>query len=258
MRSPCPTVYAPRLAPVFPCRRTLCGQRLTGAVTGICRLLRARRERPCRCAAERSDEFAPSKANAHLPLPRLPYTGSRLRGEGLSPTRYLIIMGVAHQACSIHAIGQRLCRCTNSAQSRNLRHAVTAVNLRNPCVYFRVQPPGKKRIRKTNSASASRRPCPAPDPARRARPRALSASPRGAHRTGSSAALRHGARCLFLVRRSRVRPAGRGHLGRPSPGKPRRRPSCQLCRRSRHKAAGTRLRAFFRVVWPLRCLPTRD
>ena len=37
--------------------------------------------------------------------------------------------------------------------------------------------PGKKRIRKINSTSASRRPCPAPDPARRARLRALSASP---------------------------------------------------------------------------------
>ena len=33
------------------------------------RLLRPRRERPCRRAAERSDEFAPSKAKPHLPLP---------------------------------------------------------------------------------------------------------------------------------------------------------------------------------------------
>jgi hypothetical protein len=32
-------------------------------------LLRVSRERPSRRAAERSDEFAPSKANAHLPLP---------------------------------------------------------------------------------------------------------------------------------------------------------------------------------------------
>jgi hypothetical protein len=33
-------------------------------------LLRVRHERPCsRRAAERSDEFAPSKANAHLALP---------------------------------------------------------------------------------------------------------------------------------------------------------------------------------------------
>jgi hypothetical protein len=32
-------------------------------------LLRPRRERPCCRAAERSDEFAPSKANAHQPLP---------------------------------------------------------------------------------------------------------------------------------------------------------------------------------------------
>jgi hypothetical protein len=32
-------------------------------------LLPARRERPNRRAAEPSDEFAPSKANAHLPLP---------------------------------------------------------------------------------------------------------------------------------------------------------------------------------------------
>jgi hypothetical protein len=31
-------------------------------------LLCTRRERPCRRAAERSDDFAPSKANAHLPL----------------------------------------------------------------------------------------------------------------------------------------------------------------------------------------------
>ena len=59
-------------------------------------LLRAHREWPRRRAAEPSDEFAPPKANAHLPLPwpsristparaRLPRTGSRLRGEGLSP-----------------------------------------------------------------------------------------------------------------------------------------------------------------------------
>jgi hypothetical protein len=46
----------------------------------------------CR-AAEPSDEFAPSKTNAHLHLPRLLRTGSRLQGEDLSPTRYLIIMG---------------------------------------------------------------------------------------------------------------------------------------------------------------------
>jgi hypothetical protein len=32
-------------------------------------LLCVRRERPRRCAAESTDEFAPSKANAHLPLP---------------------------------------------------------------------------------------------------------------------------------------------------------------------------------------------
>ena len=32
------------------------------------RLLRVRRERPCRRAAESSDEIAPSKANAHLTL----------------------------------------------------------------------------------------------------------------------------------------------------------------------------------------------
>jgi hypothetical protein len=31
-------------------------------------LLRARRERRCRSAAEESDEFAPSKASAHLAL----------------------------------------------------------------------------------------------------------------------------------------------------------------------------------------------
>jgi hypothetical protein len=31
--------------------------------------LRARRDRPCHRAAEPNDEFAPSKANAHLPLP---------------------------------------------------------------------------------------------------------------------------------------------------------------------------------------------
>jgi hypothetical protein len=59
-------------------------------------LLRVRRERPSYCAAEPSDEFAPLKANAHLPLPwprrlgtsghaRLLHTGSRLQGEGLRP-----------------------------------------------------------------------------------------------------------------------------------------------------------------------------
>jgi hypothetical protein len=32
-------------------------------------LLRPRRERPCRRAAKSSDEFAPSKPNAHVPLP---------------------------------------------------------------------------------------------------------------------------------------------------------------------------------------------
>ena len=32
-------------------------------------LLRPRRERPSRRAAEPSDEFAPSKPNAHVPLP---------------------------------------------------------------------------------------------------------------------------------------------------------------------------------------------
>jgi hypothetical protein len=32
-------------------------------------LLRARRERPRRRAAESSDDFAPSKPNAHVPLP---------------------------------------------------------------------------------------------------------------------------------------------------------------------------------------------
>jgi hypothetical protein len=31
-------------------------------------LLRARRQRPCRRAAEERDELAPSKANAHLAL----------------------------------------------------------------------------------------------------------------------------------------------------------------------------------------------
>jgi hypothetical protein len=36
----------------------------------VARLLRPRRERPRRRAAESSDEFAPSKKNAHLPLPR--------------------------------------------------------------------------------------------------------------------------------------------------------------------------------------------
>jgi hypothetical protein len=69
-----------------------------------CWLLCTGVERPRRRAAECSDEFPPSKANAHLHLPwprrlgtsahaRLPHTGSRLLGEGLSPTRYLIIMG---------------------------------------------------------------------------------------------------------------------------------------------------------------------
>src|SRR6516162_3610661 len=67
------------------------------------RLLRARRERPRRRAAESGDEIAPSKVNAHLPLPRprrlgisaharLPRTGSRLQGEGLRPNRNRIIM----------------------------------------------------------------------------------------------------------------------------------------------------------------------
>jgi hypothetical protein len=32
-------------------------------------LLRARHKRPCRRAAEPNDEFAPSKPNAHVPLP---------------------------------------------------------------------------------------------------------------------------------------------------------------------------------------------
>jgi hypothetical protein len=41
-------------------------------------LLRARRERPSRRTAERSDEFAPSKANAHLPLP---VRGKPIEGE---------------------------------------------------------------------------------------------------------------------------------------------------------------------------------
>jgi hypothetical protein len=49
------------------------------------RSLRPRYTRPKRRAAESSHEFAPSKANAHLHLPRLPRTGSRLRGEGLRP-----------------------------------------------------------------------------------------------------------------------------------------------------------------------------
>src|SRR5262249_14462000 len=34
---------------------------------------------------------------------RLPRPGTRLRGEGLRSTRYLIIMRVAHRMCSIHA-----------------------------------------------------------------------------------------------------------------------------------------------------------
>jgi hypothetical protein len=33
--------------------------------------------------------------------------------------------GVAHQAWPFMQIGERLCRCINSAQSRNLRHALT-------------------------------------------------------------------------------------------------------------------------------------
>jgi hypothetical protein len=80
-------------------------------------LLRVCQDRPSNhCAADRSDEFTPSKANAHLHLPsprrlgtsaqaRLPRTGSRLQGEGLRPNRNRIIMGVAHQACSFMPIG---------------------------------------------------------------------------------------------------------------------------------------------------------
>ena len=60
-------------------------------------LLRVCQDRPSNHrAAEPGDEFALLKANAHLPLPwprrlgtsahaRLPRTGSRLRGKGLSP-----------------------------------------------------------------------------------------------------------------------------------------------------------------------------
>jgi hypothetical protein len=44
-------------------------------------LLRARRERPRRRAAERSDEFAPSKANGHLALPCEPVDEAGDRGS---------------------------------------------------------------------------------------------------------------------------------------------------------------------------------
>jgi hypothetical protein len=45
-------------------------------------LLRARRERPRHRAAESSDEFAPSKANAHLPLPS-PWDAIRIARPGV-------------------------------------------------------------------------------------------------------------------------------------------------------------------------------
>ena len=44
-------------------------------------LLRARRERPRRRAAESSDNFAPLKANAHLALPRQPVDQAEGRGS---------------------------------------------------------------------------------------------------------------------------------------------------------------------------------
>jgi hypothetical protein len=46
-------------------------------------------------------------------------------GGGLEPDSISDNYGGSPCACSIHAIGERLCRCFNSAQSRNLRHAVT-------------------------------------------------------------------------------------------------------------------------------------
>jgi hypothetical protein len=62
---------------------------------------------------------------------------------------------------------------------------------------------------------------PAPDPARWARLRALSASPRGAHRTGSSAALRHGG--TLLTSRAAARPQPSRAAARPQPAENRLR-----------------------------------
>ena len=76
-----------------------------------------------------------------------------------------------------------------------------AVNIRSPCLPLRIFS-GTAPRQKADSENQLRVGIARPRiPARRARPRALGASPRGAHRTGSSAALRHGARCFLLARR---------------------------------------------------------
>src|SRR5262249_31793108 len=95
-----------------------------------------------------SDDFAPLKANAHLPLPwprRFGNIGTSttaarrqpLAGGGLEA----VIMGVAHQACSSCKIGERLCGWINSAQSRNLRTRRAGSQYTQPLRIFRVQPP---------------------------------------------------------------------------------------------------------------------
>src|SRR5262249_31403050 len=59
-------------------------------------LLRMRRERPCRRAADKRDELAPSKANAHLALPLCEgtYRGRVARSKGSGP--YPLDEGVPH------------------------------------------------------------------------------------------------------------------------------------------------------------------
>src|SRR5262249_53383526 len=53
-------------------------------------LLPARHERPCRRAAEPSDEFASSKANAHLPLPSPPSSGVQPAFGDLGRSKHLV------------------------------------------------------------------------------------------------------------------------------------------------------------------------
>jgi hypothetical protein len=62
--APDPAIFGPKIAPDAP-----------DAVA----LLRPCRNRPSHRAAEPSDEFAPSKANAHLPLHARPVRGSPSR-----------------------------------------------------------------------------------------------------------------------------------------------------------------------------------
>ena len=126
-------------------------------------------------------------------------------GGGLEPDSISDNYGGSPCACSIHAIGQRLCAVDAAAQSRNLRTRRAGGQYTQPLLtlayIFGYSPPaksgfGKPTPRRHRDDLALPR-----TPARRAMLRALSASPRGAHRTGSSAALRHGARCFLLARR---------------------------------------------------------